>query len=146
MTLEVIHNEHGRLWVVDGTDATGFFIRRVGKPVARYWNRDDAVNAITHGYLENRRMNVSDGTAIARSSSSWPRSSPCAGRNVGRRGVEPVPPRPMAKFRERHNAELAEHPGREIMSSSVDVRQEDWPLPAGRPRIMLHTSGAGPET
>jgi hypothetical protein len=57
-------------------------------------------------------VNVSDGTAIAAFlivvacmlAVCWPQR---------RRGVDPVPPKPLAKFRDEHDRELAEHPGRE---------------------------------
>ena len=52
MTLEVIRDADGRLWVIDGNPNGWWFIYRVGKPAARYDTHDQAIEAIHDGDLE----------------------------------------------------------------------------------------------
>ncbi len=54
MSVEVVHDDHGGIWVITGTPTDGYHVHPVGGAVATYQRKYEARRAIRDGAIDER--------------------------------------------------------------------------------------------
>src|SRR5690606_659278 len=54
VSVEVVHDDHGGIWVITGTPTDGYHVHPVGDPIATYQRKYEARRAIRDGAIDER--------------------------------------------------------------------------------------------